>query len=343
MARTLIVLPDDTAKPVLEAIDAAQRSLRIKMFVFSDPALVRAVIAAKRRGVSARVLLNPHRRSGEQENAASRRALERAGVPVKDANPAFEVTHEKSMVVDDSAAFVKSFNWTAKDLSETRDYAVITTHEHDVADISDCFDADWRRHSFTPRADSHLLWSPNDGRDRVCGFIDAARDRLVVQSERIQDMLVIDALLRAARRGVKVHVMAKAPHTLKREKLVEAVGGLRILHDSGIKVRKLKGLKLHGKMLLADGVAAIVGSMNLAPGSFDTRRELAIEVRDADVIDRLQKLTHHDWKDSRPLDLSDEGLLADLESRVEDASTLLALNAKSAGRRAKHGFERFTR
>ncbi len=75
-------------------------------------------------------------------------------------------------------------------------------------------------------------------------------------------------------------------------------------------------------MLLADGVASIVGSINLAPGSLDGRRELAIEVRDDEVVERLQKIAHHDWKHSRPVDLSDEGLLADLEDRAEDAEKL---------------------
>ncbi len=68
-------------------------------------------------------------------------------------------------------------------------------------------------------------------------------------------------------------------------------------------------------MLLADGLRAIVGSINLAPGSFDSRRELAIEVRDEEVVGRLQKVVQHDWKHSHPLDLSDAGLLADLEDR----------------------------
>ena len=319
MARALIVLPDDTAKPLVAAIDAASRSLRIKMFVLSERSLLGAVIAAHRRGVRTQVLLNPYRRSGEKENEASRRTLVRAGVEVKDANPVFEVTHEKSMVIDDATAFVGSFNWTPKNLGETRDYGVITMRRHDVNEISAAFDADWRRERFAPAAGSHLLWSPNDARERICRFIDGARERVVVQNERYQDMVVIDCLVRAARRGVKVHVMAKAPHTLKRDKLVEGVGGLRILHDSGIKVHKLRHLKLHGKMLFADDVAAIVGSMNLAPGSFDTRRELGIEIHDDDVIDRLRKVTHHDWKHSRPLDLSDEGLLADLEARLEEA------------------------
>ena len=55
----LIVLPDDTARPILDAIDQAKKSLRIKMFVFSDPVLLQAVIAAHQRGVKVRVMLNP--------------------------------------------------------------------------------------------------------------------------------------------------------------------------------------------------------------------------------------------------------------------------------------------
>jgi len=93
------------------------------------------------------------------------------------------------------------------------------------------------------------------------------------------------------------------------------VSGLRILNDLGVKVHTLKHLKLHAKMLLADGTAGVVGSINFAPGSFDGRRELAIESRDADVVERLNRIAHHDWENSHPLDLSDAGLLADLEGR----------------------------
>lgn len=78
-------------------------------------------------------------------------------------------------------------------------------------------------------------------------------------------------------------------------------------------------------MLLADGVAALVGSINFAAGSLDTRRELAIEVRDENVVSRLYKTAEHDWEHSHPLDLSDEGLLADLEDRVEDSARLLGI------------------
>ena len=39
-ARSLIVMPDDTGKPILDAIEAAQESIRIKIFLFSEPTLL---------------------------------------------------------------------------------------------------------------------------------------------------------------------------------------------------------------------------------------------------------------------------------------------------------------
>ncbi len=129
--------------------------------------------------------------------------------------------------------------------------------------------------------------------------------------------------------------MARPAHKLKKEKLLEGVGGLRILDDVGVKVHKLKGLKLHAKLLLADNVRGIVGSINLAPGSFDSRRECAIEVRDEDVVGRLHEVTHADWKNSHPLDLTDEGLMAELEDYDDNAAEDLALHDHN-GKHKKH-------
>jgi phosphatidylserine/phosphatidylglycerophosphate/cardiolipin synthase-like enzyme len=325
MSRFLIVLPDDSALPVLDAINRATKSLRIKMFVFSDPELLNAVIAAQQRGAEVRVMLNPARRTGESENEETRARLTEAGVEVLDSNPAFGLTHEKSMVVDDTRAFVKSLNWATENFTETRDYAVVTSREAEVQEIIDCFEADWSRESFDPGQRAHLIWCPNNGRDRLAHLIDGAKHFLFIQNERYQDPIMIEHLVRAARRGVKVHLMARPAHTLKEDQLTEGVGGLRILHDVGIKIHKLKHLKLHAKMILADGDRGIVGSINLAPGSFDSRRELAIEMRDDDVTTRLRKVAQHDWENSAPLDLSDEGILADLEDRYADSAARLGL------------------
>lgn len=326
MSHQLIVLPDETAKPIMDAIHTAKKSLRVKMFVFSDPGLLSAVTQAKKRGVEVRVMLNKARRSGEEDNRATAKKLRAAKIEVIDTNPEFDVTHEKSMVVDDEIAFVHSCNWAPTNLTETRDYAVITTHSPEVREIIECFEADWARKPFTVDNDTLLIWCNGNGRDRIARFIDDAKHTLFVQNERYQDAIIIERLVRARERGVKVHVMARPPHKLKKEKLIEGVGGLRIMDDVGIKVHKLKHLKLHGKMLLVDGSRAIIGSINLAPGSFDSRRELAIEVHKAELVERLHKIAHHDWKHSHPLDLTDEGLLAEMEEHKIDAEKELALN-----------------
>ncbi|MBV8115831.1 MAG: phospholipase [Silvibacterium sp.] len=325
MSRSIIVLPDDSARPIVEAINNAKKSLRIKMFVFSDPTLLRAVIAAHRRGVNVRIMLNPARRSGEEENTETRHKLEAAGIEVIDSNPAFDVTHEKSMVVDDQTAYVKSLNWQTKNLTETRDYAVVTRDKDEVAEIIECFEADWARGQFFPDDQSRLIWCVGNGRQRLGQLIDDAKHMLWLQNERYQDPVMIEHIVRAKERGVHVHIMARPPHKLKKDKLVEGVSGLRILQDVGIQIHKLKHVKLHAKVLLADAERAIIGSINLAPGSFDSRRELAIEVRDRHVVDRIHGVLKHDWEHSRPLDLTDEGLLAELERYDENVVVDLAL------------------
>jgi cardiolipin synthase A/B len=339
MSRSLIVLPDDTGQPILNAIKAAQKSIRVKMFVFSDPGLLQGVLDAQKRGVKVRIMLNPARRDGEDDNGDTRKTLLAGGVEVIDSSPKFDLTHEKSMVIDDNVAFVKSLNWETRNLTETRDYAIVTAHGHEVGEVIDCFEADWNRKDFGDGAEAQLIWCGGNGRERISQFIDGAKHSLFVQNERYQDPIIIEHLVRANRRGVKVHVMARPPHKLKKEKLVEAVGGMRIMEDVGIKVHKLKGLKLHGKILLADDVRAVVGSINLAPGSFDSRRELAIEVRDDHIVDRLSKVVRGDWENSRPLDLTDDGLLKDLGDDNDDAIAKLGLNSNEHEHHHNHNHE----
>lgn len=325
MSHKLIVLPDDTGKPLIDAIDGARKSLNIRMFLFTDPTLLQAVVAAQQRGVNVRVMLNPARRSGQSENEASRKTLEDAGVTVRDSNPAFALTHQKSMVIDGHTGFVESLNWEPRDLTLTRDYAIVTTHGHEVDEMIACFEADWAHDKFEPQGHSPLIWCPNNGRQRMAQFIDAAEHTLWLQNERYQDQVIIERLVRAVTRGVKVRILAKPPHTLKPDKLGEGVGGLRILQDVGAKVHTLKHLKLHAKMMLADGKRALVGSINLAPGSFDARRELAIESDAPEVVKRLEQTAQHDWDKSHPLDLSDAALIADLQKRKGLSPDKLAL------------------
>jgi len=324
-ARTLFVMPEDGIAPIVNAVEAAQSSLDIKMFLFTEPRLVNAVIAAHLRGVKTRVMLNPARRSGESENVETHRALKDAGVEVKNTHPDYQVTHEKSLVVDRRLALIKSLNWAAKNFTETRDYALLTADPQDVYEVGDCFNADWERADFDGGMNARLIWCPGNGRARIARFIDEARHYLFLQNERYQDLTIIERLVRAKRRGVRVHLLSLPPHSLKEKKVFEGVNGLRLMRDVGVKIHKLKGLQLHGKMLLADGKRAIVGSINLAPGSFDERRELSIEVSDDHIVKRLERTFLSDWDHSQRIDLSDQGIIKEMESHSRRDYGSLAL------------------
>ena len=64
----VIVQPDDGTAPVETLFDAARKSLRVKQFTLTDPALLAALVRAHARGVAVRVMLNPHRSSGDRAN-----------------------------------------------------------------------------------------------------------------------------------------------------------------------------------------------------------------------------------------------------------------------------------
>jgi cardiolipin synthase len=45
-------------------------------------------------------------------------------------------------------------------------------------------------------------------------------------------------------------------------------------------------------------------------------------------MDRLHTIVHQDWENSRPMDLTDEGLLAELEDKDEHFAEDLAIQTK---------------
>ncbi|NBZ94953.1 MAG: phospholipase [Proteobacteria bacterium] len=313
----LIIQPDDGIQPILGTINGAELSLDIKMFQFTDPVLIQAVIQAQRRGVAVRVMLNPSRFTGEHDNDEAFALFRDAKVPVQETNPKYPITHEKSMVVDGKQAFIMSLNWAPKYFERTRDYALVTNVPEEVAEVASCFEADWQRADFTPPAVSNLIWSVGKSRQAVIDFVHDAEKSLYVQHEKYVDTPVIEALVRAKmKRGVKVHATALPVHSLREFYRLDGVAGLRLLEDLGIHVHRLKHVHLHAKLILADKKRALLSSFNIYPKCFNERRELGIKFEDRDLVKRLVEVFESDWEQSKRIDLSDEGIAKDLEKHA---------------------------
>ena len=295
----LIVEPDDGLDPVLDLIAAARDTLRIKQFTFTDEALVDAVIERRAAGVDVRVMLNAAKSGGERANDETFDRLRDAGVTVAWTNPAFYVTHEKSIVVDRSAALIATFNLCTKYFTRTRDFGVVTTDPGQVAQIIEVFEADWAHGNWVPANNSGLLWSNSNSRVVMAQFIDTATTHLDVQHPKFVDAVILDRIVAAADRGVKVKVLCGGRHGISDSDVLDTFSSLRTLNYFGIKVNKQKNLRAHAKVVIVDRERALVGSMNIDRSAFDLRRELGVTVDDPVIVDRLITVFKQDWASSR--------------------------------------------
>ena len=294
----LIIEPDDGLAPVREFIESAQTSLLIKQFTFVEPSLIEATIARKHAGVSVRVMLNAAKSGGDRANDETYEQFHRAGIDVQWSNPKFYVTHEKSIVVDGRAAMVATYNLMDKYFTLTRDYGIITEDPQHVSQIVDVFDADWDHRDFTPAEDAGLLWSNSNSRNQMARFIDRATKTLSVQHPKFVDAVILDRLVDAAHRGVKVKVLCGGKHGISDWDILDTFASLRTLRRFGVKVRKQKNLRVHAKLLIVDGREALVGSMNIDRSAFDSRRELGVIIDDPAIVGRLKNVFKSDWKSS---------------------------------------------
>jgi phosphatidylserine/phosphatidylglycerophosphate/cardiolipin synthase-like enzyme len=302
----LIVEPDDGIQPVREFIESAQKSLVIKQFNFTEESLIQSVIARINAGVDVRVILNAKRSDGGRVNDETYERFAAAGISVKWSSPRFYVTHEKSIVVDEKAAMVATFNLNLKYFSRTRDYAVITHDPQHVAQIIEVFDIDWDQRDATPAAYEGLLWSNSNSRLHMANFIDMAQHRLDVQHPKYVDAVILDRIAAAAERGVKVHVLCGGRHGISDWDVLDTFASLRTLRRFGsVKVHKQKNLRVHAKLLIVDSERALLGSMNIDRSAFDLRRELGITITDPSVLARLRETFDTDWDLSQHYDPPD--------------------------------------
>lgn len=293
--QSLLVMPDDGATAVVELIDTAQGELRLKQFKLQSQEILEALLRAHRRGVQVRVMLNPHTSGGDRWNDATYAQLQDWGIAAAWTSEAFPVTHEKSLVIDQEAALIASFNLSDKYFTQTRDYGVVSRDPAVVAQVIAGFEADWRREEFHPDLAVGLVWSNRHSRGQLARIVDMARSSLWIQHPKFVDAVILERIIAARERGVKVRFLCGGKHGISDWDIYDTFSSLRIMERFGVKVRRQKHLKLHAKLVLVDDHYAQTGSMNIDRSAFDLRRELGIESDAPDVVKRLRRTFEADW------------------------------------------------
>lgn len=278
-------------------IDSATTSLDVQMYLFTVTELATHITAAKQRGVTVRVILDPD----EAGNNAVYPLFNSAGVAWKNAAPIYSYAHAKYLIIDRTTTVIMSMNFNADAMSRERNYGVVDRDPEDVTDLQAIFDQDWalaNGNKNAPPPDltcTRLIVSPVNSNQRILELIKSAQTTLDVEVLYITDVSVQNYVAAAHDRGVTVRVILSDPSDTPNN-----TGMAMFLGGKGIPVEyAIDQFYLHAKLIVADGIA-FVGSENMSPTSFSQNREVGALVLEPDQISIIQTQFDADWAISTP-------------------------------------------
>ncbi|TPG20741.1 phospholipase D family protein [Variovorax ginsengisoli] len=137
--------PDANAEAlVLKVIGSAKQSVRLAGYSFTSPAVVRALMDAKRRGADVAVLLDDKGNRGKASIAAMNLVVG-ANIPIRVIS-AYAIHHDKYIVVDGRHTETGSFNYSqAAATSNSENVLVVWNDERVAARYLDHWNKRWSK------------------------------------------------------------------------------------------------------------------------------------------------------------------------------------------------------
>ncbi len=340
-----IILLDDCLKildQLVEDINEAQLSIHMEFYIWAlggkGDDVLNALVAAAKRGVSCRVLLDS---VGSKNFLRSRQCREarQAGVVMVEALPAsiFRMLfrrqdirlHRKIVVIDRKLGYTGSLNLVDARFFKTKAGVgewidTMVRIKGPVVDALDTvFLADWTLetgHTLAELKDSYELWPlPESGlspaqvvpsgpgyfyhgiyQTLLTTIYSAQRELIITTPYFVPDEAIATALVSAALRGVNVTLVI--PEKVD-SKLVRYAS--RSYYDemlaAGVRIEKFIGGLLHTKSISVDGELGLIGSVNLDQRSFWLNYECSLFVYDPEFVERLRNLQFRYIKNSKQL------------------------------------------
>jgi phosphatidylserine/phosphatidylglycerophosphate/cardiolipin synthase-like enzyme len=294
---TLITEPKDGIAPILSAIRHARHQIDLVMYENEGKRINAALAAAHRRGVQVRVLLSNgyYGMPGtpKTDNQPAYKYFKARGVPVHWSPAYFALTHQKTLVVDETA-YVLTFNFTPQYYATSRDFGLIDALPVDVRAVEKTFDADWRKRRIAPQNGADLVWSPGS-RPALVKLISSAHGWLDIYNEEMNSTRVESALESDARRGVNVRItMTASPNWSSAFARLTAAGVHVHLYPA-----TPTALYIHAKMILTPRMV-FLGSENFSESSMNDNRELGLITSSKPVRASLARTFNRDYAGARP-------------------------------------------
>lgn len=124
--------PDAGAEAlVLKAIGAARSSIRVAAYSFTSPAVTRALLAAKRRGVNVAVVVDDKGNRAKSSKQALN-LLVNAGIPTRTID-VYAIHHDKYLVIDAEHVETGSFNYSASAAARNSENVIVVWNNPQLA------------------------------------------------------------------------------------------------------------------------------------------------------------------------------------------------------------------
>jgi cardiolipin synthase len=146
----------------------------------------------------------------------------------------------------------------------------------------------------------------------------ARRKLRIATAYFVPDAMMVQLLVRAARRGVDVQILIPGPHMDERLAELAQEHTYIPMIEAGVRIFAFQPCMMHAKILTVDDTVAAVGSANFNQRSMSKDDELVMLVMDAGVLATLDRQFDEDLTRSLELDatqLRHRGPLRRLESR----------------------------
>ncbi|MEO7774618.1 MAG: phospholipase D-like domain-containing protein [Steroidobacteraceae bacterium] len=122
----------------------------------------------------------------------------------------------------------------------------------------------------------------------------------IAASYFVPDTLLIQSILEARQRGVRVRILLPGPHTDSAAVALASKQDWGQLLEAGVEIFECQPTMLHTKMLIGDGYLVSVGSTNLDSRSLNLNDEANLNVYDRAFAQQMTGVFERDLADAHP-------------------------------------------
>jgi len=288
---SILVYPDDGVETLLTRIASARQRVLVTIYLLTYQRFFDAFKLARQNGATVRVMIEQQPVGDTTSAQAAFDKLKNSGIDTRYTNPYFRLTHQKSLIVDNTAIILTA-NLSSSGFLYNREFGITTDDPAVVSEMVSVFNADWSRTPISPDT-PNLVWSPINSRARIDSLIASTKKALSVYAEEVQDEEQAGALINAANAGVVVQLLISPPIDVTKQDANSIY--LNKLQRGGVKVRYLAKPYIHAKAFLSDRKLGFIGSQNISAGSIEFNRELGVLVSDNTILQRLRNTFDKDW------------------------------------------------